>query len=378
MSTSVMSNGNLTVSVTRRLAALAAVCLFSITGLAGARAAGAVSQKTYPKSDLLLVTTVINATNPYMASWIQGSKALAAKLGVPLAIVQSNGSSQTELAGIQAQAARGKKIVLVTNPVAASNVPAVINTIKANGGYMVVWWNMPPGTEPAQAGDNFVAFGTYNGVTAGKCGAEHLLKAIGGKGNIIALPGVLDSTVSQERYAGLLDTLKHYPDVKLLDTQPANWDQAIALRTTQQLIAKYGDKIDGVWTADDAMMLGANQAINQAGRLDKVKFSGEGAYPPVINLMVKRAGSDAVVASAFHRGYMAAATGLLIAYKAAMGEIDVAKLTPEQRHGQYAVGCVTPENAAQYQANGGIPKSWLDDLIKNPFKDLVGGPVVVP
>ena len=115
--------------------------------------------------------------------------------------------------------------------------------------------------------------------------------------------------------------------MKLLDTQPANWDQAIALRTTQQLIAKYGDKINGVWTADDAMMLGAYQAFNQAGRLDKTKFSGEGAYPPVINLMVKKAGNDAVVASAFHRGYMAAATGLLIAYKAAVGEIDVSKLT---------------------------------------------------
>jgi ABC-type sugar transport system substrate-binding protein len=168
--------------------------------------------------------------------------------------------------------------------------PLVVQTINSNGGYMVVWWNMPPGTEPKTSGDHFVAFGTYNGITAGECGAEHLMEALHGKGSIIALPGVLDSTVSQERYQGLLDTVKKYPDVKLLDTQPANWDQAIALRTTQQLIAKYRDKIDGVWTADDAMMLGAYQAINQAGRLDKVKFSGEGAYPPVIDLMVKKAG----------------------------------------------------------------------------------------
>jgi ribose transport system substrate-binding protein len=148
---------------------------------------------------LLLVTTVINATNPYMASWIQGSKDLAAKLGVPVEVVQSNGSSQTELAGIQAQAAKGKKIVLVMNPVAASNVPAVVQTINSNGGYMVVWWNMPPGTEPKTSGDHFVAFGTYNGITAGECGAEHLMEALHGKGNIIALPGVLDSTVSQEQ-----------------------------------------------------------------------------------------------------------------------------------------------------------------------------------
>lgn len=340
--------------------------------------ARAVSQKTYAKSDLLLVTTVINATNPYMASWIQGSKALAEKLGLPVHVVQSNGSSQTELAGIQAEAAKGKKVVLVTNPLAASDVPAIVNTIKANGGYVVVWWNMPPGYEPSQVGDTLVAFGTYNGVTAGACGAEHLFKAMGGKGNIIALPGVLDSTVSQERYAGLLATMKKYPDVKLLDTQPANWDQAIALQKVQQLTAKHGDKINGVWTADDAMMLGAYEGIKKTGRIEQVKFSGEGAYPPVIDLMVKKANNSAVAASSFHRGYMAAATGLLIAYKAAVGEIDISKMTADQRHGQYTVGCVTPENAAQFQANGGVPSGWLDELIKNPFKDLAGGPVVLP
>jgi hypothetical protein len=37
------------------------------------------------------------------------------------------------------------------------------------------------------------------GITAGECGAEHLMEALHGKGNIIALPGVLDSTVSQEQ-----------------------------------------------------------------------------------------------------------------------------------------------------------------------------------
>ena len=343
-----------------------------------AMAMAEVSQPTYDKSDILLVTTVINATNPYMASWIEGSQALADKLGLPLEIVQSNGSSQTQIAGIQALAAKGKKIGLVTNPLAASDVPAIANTIKQNGGYMVVWWNMPPNYEPANVGDTFVAFGTYNGVTAGECGAKALAEAMGGKGGIIALPGVLDSTVSQERFIGLQEVLKGYPDIKLLDAQPANWDQSIALKTTQQLIAKYGEEITGVWTADDAMMLGAYEAIKKADMLDTVRFSGEGAYPPVVDLMVNQPDGDVVAGSSFHRGYKAAATGMLIAYKAAVGEIDISKLTPEQRHGQYAIDCVTPENAAQFQANGGIDPAWLDKLIADPFMDLVGGPVEVP
>jgi len=356
-------------------AALAATGFFALSGMASAEAA---SQQTYDKSDLILVTTVINATNPYMASWIEGSKALGEKLGLPVEIVQSNGSSQTELAGIQALAAKGKKIVLVTNPLAASDVPAIANTVKQNGGYMVVWWNMPPNYEPKDVGDNFVAFGTYNGVTAGECGAKGLIEAMGGKGGIIALPGVLDSTVSQERYAGLLNVMKNYPDVKLLDTQPANWDQAIALKTTQQLIAKYGDQIDGVWTADDGMLLGAYEAVKKADMIGDVKFSGEGAYPPVIDLMVNQPDGDVVAASSFHRGYKAAATGLLIAYKAAIGEINISAMSADQRHGQYGIDCVTPENAANFQANGGIDPAWLDKLIADPFMDLVGGAVEAP
>jgi ribose transport system substrate-binding protein len=362
-------------SLRRSFAASVAACAIAAFGIT---AADAASQATYKKEDLILVTTVINATNPYMASWIEGSKALGEKLGIPVEIVQSNGSSQQEIAGIQALAAKGKKIVLVTNPIAASDVPAIANTVKANGGYMVVWWNMPPNYEPQKVGDHFVAFGTYNGFTAGKCGAEALAKSMNGKGGVIALPGVLDSTVSQDRYQGLVETLKSYPDIKLLDTQPANWDQAVALKTTQQLIAKHGEAITGVWTADDAMMLGAYEAIKKSGRIDQVRFSGEGAYPPVIDLLVNKPDGDVVAASAFHRGYKAAATGLLIAYKAAIGEVDISQLTPDQRHGQYAIDCVTPANAKEFEANGGIKEGWLDGLIANPFQDLVGGPVVVP
>ena len=88
------------------------------------------------------------------------------------------------MAGIQAQAARQEDRV-VMNPVAASNVPAVVKTITANGGYMVVWWNMPPGTEPKTSGDHFVAFGTYNGITAGECGAERLVQALHGETSLL-------------------------------------------------------------------------------------------------------------------------------------------------------------------------------------------------
>lgn len=83
-------------SLTSRLLSGAAIAAALLGGLAGA-SAGAQAQSTppIPKSDLVLVASVINTTNPYMISNIQGAQALSKKLGIPLEIVNSNGSSQT-------------------------------------------------------------------------------------------------------------------------------------------------------------------------------------------------------------------------------------------------------------------------------------------
>ena len=80
------------------------------------------------------------------------------------------------------------------------------------------------------------------------------------------LPGVQDSTTSQTRVAGFKDALKAYPSVKVLEERPANWDPQKGFQETQTMLAKYGDQVKGIWAADDAMMLGAIEAVKQAGR----------------------------------------------------------------------------------------------------------------
>lgn len=367
----------------RRLAAGIAVATAVVLSASACSTTGTGStaggQKPIDKKDIVLVASVINTTNPYMASMIDGAKALSKKLGVPLEIVDSNGSSQTEISKIQAILAQGKKVALMVNTVASSDAPPIVNAVKAAGGYATVWWNKPDDLEPWNVGDNFVAFQKHSGVESGQCNGDTLGKALGGKGNIIALPGVLDSTTSQTRVAGLKDALKKkYPDVNILEERPGNWDQQIAFKETQSLIAKYGDKIDGVWAADDAMMLGAIEAVKKAGRINDVKFASDGLYPPTIDLMKQHMGNDAIVGETFHRGYMAAATGLYTSYLAATGELDVSKMTHEQRDGLFKLSCVTPDALDQYSKYDQNIDGWIDDLVKNgPFNTqpvpLVGG-----
>jgi len=368
----------------RRIAAAAVVAAVSIgltacTSTTGSSAAG--GQQPLKKEDLVLVASVINTTNPYMASMIEGSQALSAKLGVPLKIVDSQGSSQTEISQIQSILAQGKKAIVMVNTVASSDAPPIVNAVKAAGGYVVIWWNKPDNLEPWNVGNNFVAFQKYSGVESGQCNGKSIGDALGpAGGGVIMLPGVQDSTTSQTRVAGFKDALKAYPSVKVLEERPANWDQQKGFQETQTMLAKYGDQVKAIWAADDAMMLGAIEAVKQANRPD-IKFASDGIYPPTIDYIKQ---GVPIVGETFHRGYMAASIGLFTAYQAATGALDVSKMPQEQRDSLFKLACVSPQNYQDYTKYDSNIPGWVDTLIANgPFKTeptpLVGqGPEKLP
>lgn len=364
----------------RRLAAgIASMAVIAaITAGCSSTEGGAASGGSGPvaKEDLVLVLSVINLTNPYMASMIDGAKALSKELGVPLKIVNANGSSQTEISQIQAILAEGKKVALVVNTVASSDAPPIVNAVKAAGGSVVIWWNKPDDFEPSEVGDAFVAFQKHGGVPSGECNGKALAESLDGKGNILALPGVLDSTTSATRVAGLKAGIADYPGVKIIAERPANWDQQLGFKETQTALSKYGDDIDAVWAADDAMMLGAIEAVKKAGMQNDVKFASDGLYPPTIKLMQSGFGNDAIVGETFHRGYMAAAIGLLTAYQAATGEIDVGSLPPEKRNSLFDIACVTPDKVDEYAKYDKDIDGWIDTLMKNGPWDTAPVPLV--
>ena len=367
----------------RRLAAaaLAAAVSIGLTACTSTSGSSGGTQQPLKKEDLVLVASVINTTNPYMASMIEGSKALSAKLGVPLKIVDSQGSSQTEISQIQSILAQGKKAIVMVNTVASSDAPPIVNAVKAAGGYVVIWWNKPDNLEPWTVGNNFVAFQKYSGVESGQCNGKSIGEALGGAGGgVIMLPGVQDSTTSQTRVAGFKDALKAYPSVKVLEERPANWDQQKGFQETQTMLAKYGDQIKGIWAADDAMMLGAIEAVKQANRPD-IKFVSDGLYPPTIDYIKQ---GVPIVGETFHRGYMAASIGLYTAYLAATGGLNPGSMPQDQRDSLFKLACVSPQTMDQYTKYDQNIPAWIDTLVANgPFKTdptpLVGqGPEKLP
>jgi ribose transport system substrate-binding protein len=88
---------------------------------------------------------------------------------------------------------------------------------------------------------------------------------MGGKGNVIIIEGVGGSSNNTKRVGGFKKALEAYPDIKLLASQPGNFQRAQALQVTENLLQAHR-QIDGILAANDAMALGAIEALDAANR----------------------------------------------------------------------------------------------------------------
>ena len=115
------------------------------------------------------------------------------------------------------------------------------------------------------AGGTIVSFVGIDDYKVGRATAEALMKALGGKGNVVIIEGVKGSLSNQDRTRGLTDVTKSYSNVRLLATQAGNFQRLNALQVMENLMQSF-PQIDGVMAANDAMAIGAIEALDAANR----------------------------------------------------------------------------------------------------------------
>ena len=138
----------------------------------------------------------------------------------------------------------------------------------------------------------------------GKAMAETLIKAMGGKGGIVALGGIESNVPAIERKAGLQEALKANPGVELLDMQVANWSATEALEKTNAWLTQFGDKIGGIWAANDDMALAAVEALRADGRAGKVPVTGVDGIQLAVEAILKGEMAGTVAWDPFWQGGM--------------------------------------------------------------------------
>ena len=317
-------------------------------------AAGAAALALYrPNRALAAGPTVVNSirslTNPYHATWNAGGAAFAKAMGVEYVTLVTEGNSEKGVADIKAMLAKtGGNMVLNVDPNDSPDARPIVEACKAAGAYVVTQWNKPNDLHPWDYDPNYVAHISFNGVPNGKLMAEALFKAMGGKGGIVALGGILSNIPAIERKKGLDMALAANPNVKLLDFQVANWSPTEALEKVNAWLTQYGDQITGIWAANDDMALGALEALRADGRAGKVPVTGIDGIQLAVEAIMAGELAGTVSWDPFWQGGM----GLSIGYHAKTGKFDPSKEGKEHRE-FYGKGVpVTSENAkAFYESN---------------------------
>ena len=166
--------------------------------------------------------------------------------------------------------------VMILNLVQASSAPQVTDMCK-DAGIPVVYINREPDTaeEERWASDSISA--TYVGADARQSGTyqgEEIVETankgdINGDGKVsyIMVQGDPENVDAQYRTEFSVKALTDAGlEVEELLLQRGDWDQAKGQQIVQDALTQFGDKIEVVFCNNDAMALGALQAIQSAGR----------------------------------------------------------------------------------------------------------------
>jgi ribose transport system substrate-binding protein len=125
----------------------------------------------------------------------------------------------------------------------------------------------------------FVAFVGSDDYNLGLATARYLFKSIDGKGTVIALEGVRGAVTASERFRGFKQALVEFPGIKLMASQPGNYLRLQGLQVTENMLQTY-PKLDAIWAANDAMAMGAVEALEGANR--KAKIVGINGSPEAV------------------------------------------------------------------------------------------------
>lgn len=164
--------------------------------------------------------------------------------------------------------------------------------------------------DSALESDAIVSFVATDNKKGGSLAAERLGQLLNGKGKVLLLRYAEGSASTTDREAGFLETMKQkFPGVELISTdQYAGATRDTAKRASENLLNRFGDEVQGIFTPNEsstAGMLSALQDINKAGKVTFVGFDNSQIF---IDALKANQLHGIVVQNPFNMGYLGVRT----------------------------------------------------------------------
>jgi ribose transport system substrate-binding protein len=120
----------------------------------------------------------------------------------------------------------------------------------------------------------------------GQMSADYIVKKLNGKGNILVVRGI-PCTVDTDRYDTAMAEFKKHADIHVLDSQPGMWNKDTSYKVMQSMLLK-NPKVDAIWSSDDDMSEGVEQALKEASRDKGIWLLGGGGKKEIVKRIMDK------------------------------------------------------------------------------------------
>jgi len=116
----------------------------------------------------------------------------------------------------------------------------------------------------------------------GAVAGRYLAAKLGGEGAVAVIEGISGHETADQRRLGFLEGIAAFPGIRVVASQTANWERALAYDVAENLMQAHPE-LDAIFAANDEMALGALEAADAAHRLEQMSIIGFDAIPDALD-----------------------------------------------------------------------------------------------
>ncbi|TXK48989.1 D-ribose ABC transporter substrate-binding protein [Pontibacter qinzhouensis] len=234
--------------------------LFGVLLLAGCSGKADADE---PKKVAVIISTL---NNPWFVVLGESAAAQARELGYEAKIFDSQNNTALEADHFENAIASGYDAILF-NPTDADG--SVSNVMKAKAADVPVFC-MDREVNSTEAATSQILSDSYSGCVAM---GKYFVQKMNKKGKYVEILGLVGDNNTWSRSKGFHSVVDNYPDLKMVAQQSADFDRNKAMEVLESVLQAHPD-IDAVFCGNDAMAMGAYQAVVAAGIADRVQVFG--------------------------------------------------------------------------------------------------------
>ncbi len=240
---------------------------------------GTDSGRKAPEQKPRIAVVISTLNNPWFVVLAETAKARAEELGYAATIFDSQNDTAKEAAHFENIIAGGYKAILF-NPTDANSSIANVRKAK-NAGIPVFCID-----REINATDAAVSQILSDNYTGAMLIGQYFVKVVGTNAKYAELLGLVGDNNTWNRSRGFHSVVDRYPALKMVAQQSADFDRAKALQVMEAILQAHPD-LDAVFCGNDAMAMGAYQALVAAGKDKQVKVFGFDGAEDVIRLIAE-------------------------------------------------------------------------------------------